>query len=67
MTTNKKLIKEYPTPHIKVIEGYAGVNKVTAYVYPGADSGLSYFVFLGKTFSGTVEFTRIDNEYFEKY
>jgi hypothetical protein len=67
MATNKKLIKEYPIPRRKVIEGYAGINKVTAYVYFGADSGLSYFVFLGKTFSGTVEFTRIDNEYFEKY
>jgi len=67
MTKKQKLIREYPTPRRYVIEGWVGKNKVTAYIYPGADSGLSYFVFEGKAYNGTAEFTSIENQYFEKY
>ena len=51
----------------KKISGYVGQTPVTAYVYPGADYGLSHYVIDGKTNFGTVVFTKITNEKEIKY
>lgn len=46
-------------PTYQKITGTAVHYLVTAYVYSGADSGLSHFVTGGQTYVGTVSFTRI--------
>lgn len=51
MTTNQ--------PTYQKITGTAGSYLVTAYVYSGADAGLSHFIVNGQTYVGTVSFTEI--------
>lgn len=41
--------------------GYVGRESVTAFIYPGSDSGLSHYKFQGKTFVGTVEFSSVES------
>lgn len=43
----------------KMISGFVGDEPVTAFVYPGADSGLSSYTYKGNMYIGTVKFTVI--------
>lgn len=46
-------------PTYQKVTGTAGHYLVTAYIYSGADSGLSHFVTGGQTYVGKVSFTQI--------
>ena len=51
---------------IKTI-GYVGNKLVTAITYPGKDQGMSHCIDEGKTFIGSVQFTKILKQQKIKY
>lgn len=51
----------------KKITGRVGNKDVTAFVYPGKDSGLSHYKVDGKNYMGIVEFTEVYSKKDVKY